>query len=232
MVAEPLLDDELALDEAPIRVVVIDDHALFRKGIRQLLAMFGGLDVVAEAANGRDGIEAILTHQPDVALVDLHMKDLDGVSVVRAVKAAGCTSRLVMLTVSDASLDVMEALNAGAQGYLLKDMEPDELCIKLHQAAAGATVLSANVGGLLARPTPSARENKDSAWSSLTLREQETLELVSRGASNKIIARSLGIAESTVKVHVKHVLQKLNLRNRFEAAVWLRDRRQDNEGRS
>ena len=132
-----------------------------------------------------------------------------------------------MLTVSDSSFDVMEALNAGASGYLLKDMEPDEFCVKLRQVAAGGTVLSAEVGGLLAKPQPPSKESVDQRWTSLTIREQETLELVSKGASNKIVARALGIAESTVKVHVKHVLQKLNLRNRFEAAVWLRELRQE-----
>lgn len=215
----------------PISVVVVDDHALFRKGIQQLLAMHEDIAVVAEAATGNEGIEAVLTHRPDIALVDLHMKGLDGISVVRALKAAGSEARLVMLTVSDASFDVMEALNAGACGYLLKDMEPEEFCVKLRQAVAGKTVLSEAVGGLLAKAQPGVRTVSDDGWSALTAREQETLELVSRGASNKIIARAMGIAESTVKVHVKHVLQKLNLRNRFEAAVWLRERRQENESR-
>jgi len=212
-----------------ISVVVVDDHALFRKGIQQLLTMHDDIQVVAEAASGSEGIEAALTHRPDIVLIDLHMKGLDGISVVRALKTAGCPSKMIMLTVSDSSFDVMEALNAGACGYLLKDMEPDDFCIKLRQAATGKTVLSEAVGGLLARAQPSTKANADNGWSSLTAREQETLELVSRGASNKIIARALGIAESTVKVHVKHVLQKLNLRNRFEAAVWLRELRQDQE---
>jgi two-component system nitrate/nitrite response regulator NarL len=211
----------------PIRLVVVDDHALFRKGVSQLLAMYDDVEVVAEAASGAEGIEAVLTHRPDVALIDLHMKGLDGISVLRALKTAGSTTRLVMLTVSDASFDVMEALNSGASGYLLKDMEPDEFCMKLRQVAAGGTVLSAAVGGVLARPQPPSQHALNELWSSLTAREQETLELVSKGASNKIVARALGIAESTVKVHVKHVLQKLNLRNRFEAAVWLRELRED-----
>ena len=131
----------------PIRLVVVDDHALFRKGIGQLLSMYGDIQVVAEAASGAEGIEAVLTHRPDVALVDLHMKGLDGISVIRALQSAGSTTRLVMLTVSDSSFDVMEALKAGASGYLLKDMEPDEFCLKLRQVAAGGTVLSAEVGG-------------------------------------------------------------------------------------
>jgi len=214
-----------------ISVAIIDDHALFRKGIRQLLTMHDDIQVVAEAASGNEGIEAVLTHRPHIALIDLHMKGLDGISVVRALKAANSETRLVMLTVSDSSFDVMEALNAGACGYLLKDMEPEEFCVKLRQVATGKTVLSEAVGGLLARAQPSPKVSADNGWSSLTAREQETLELVSRGASNKIIARALGIAESTVKVHVKHVLQKLNLRNRFEAAVWLRELRQEQDGR-
>ena len=139
---------------ASIRLVVVDDHALFRRGIGQLLSMYGDIQVVAEAASGAEGIEAVLTHRPDVALVDLHMKGLDGISVIRALQSAGSTTRLVMLTVSDSSFDVMEALKAGASGYLLKDMEPDEFCLKLRQVAAGGTVLSSEVGGLLAKPQP------------------------------------------------------------------------------
>lgn len=146
---------------APIRLVVVDDHALFRKGIGQLLSMYGDIQVVAEAASGAEGIEAVLTHRPDVALVDLHMKGLDGISVIRALQSAGSTTRLVMLTVSDSSFDVMEALKAGASGYLLKDMEPDEFCLKLRQVAAGGTVLSSEVGGLLAKPQPPTRESID-----------------------------------------------------------------------
>jgi two-component system nitrate/nitrite response regulator NarL len=155
------------------------------------------------------------------------MKGLDGISVLRALQTAGSPTRLVMLTVSDSSFDVMEALKAGASGYLLKDMEPDAFYLKLRQVAAGGTVLSDEVGGLLAKPQPAGHDSINAGWASLTAREQETLELVSKGASNKIVARSLGIAESTVKVHVKHVLQKLNLRNRFEAAVWLRELREE-----
>lgn len=214
-------------NNTPVRLVVVDDHALFRKGVSQLLAMYDDIKVVAEAATGTEGIEAVLTHRPDVALIDLHMKGLDGISVLRALKTAGSATRLVMLTVSDSSFDVMEALNAGASGYLLKDMEPGEFYMKLRQVAAGGTVLSAAVGGVLARPQPPSKQTLNEHWASLTVREQETLELVSKGASNKIVARALGIAESTVKVHVKHVLQKLNLRNRFEAAAWLRELRED-----
>lgn len=214
-------------NNTPVRLVVVDDHALFRKGVSQLLAMYDDIEVVAEAATGTEGIEAVLTHRPDVALIDLHMKGLDGISILRALKTAGSATRLVMLTVSDSSFDVMEALNAGASGYLLKDMEPGEFYMKLRQVAAGGTVLSAAVGGVLARPQPPSKQTLNEHWASLTVREQETLELVSKGASNKIVARALGIAESTVKVHVKHVLQKLNLRNRFEAAAWLRELRED-----
>ena len=211
----------------PIRIVVVDDHALFRRGVGQLLSMYPDIRVVADAPSGAEGSEASLTHRPDVALIHRHMKGLDGISVIRALQSAGSPTRLVMLTVSDSSFDVMEALKASAAGYLLKDMEPDEFCRKLRQVAAGGTVLSPEVGGVLAKPQAANRESIDAGWASLTVREQETLELVSKGASNKIIARSLGIAESTVKVHVKHVLQKLNLRNRFEAAVWLRELREE-----
>lgn len=206
-----------------ISVVIIDDHALFRKGIQQLVSAYSDINVVAEVSNGSDGIEAVLKHQPDIALIDLHMKGVDGISVVRALKAAGSPSRLVMLTVSDSELDVMEALNAGASGYLLKDMEPEELCSMLRQVSAGDMVLSEGAERLMPRLSVPDADLADAAGTPLTAREQEILELLSRGASNKLVARTLGIAESTVKVHVKHVLQKLNLRSRFEAAVWVRN---------
>jgi len=155
------------------------------------------------------------------------MRGMGGIETLRALREADLAARILILTVSDAADDLVAAIRAGADGYLLKDMEPDEFCLKLRQVAAGGTVLSAEVGGILAKPQPPSRESIDAGWASLTAREQETLELVSKGASNKIVARSLGIAESTVKVHVKHVLQKLNLRNRFEAAVWLRELREE-----
>jgi two-component system nitrate/nitrite response regulator NarL len=187
--------------------------------------MYGDIQVVAEAASGAEGIEAVLTHRPDVALVDLHMKGLDGISVVRALQTAGSATRLVMLTVSDSSFDVMEALKAGASGYLLKDMEPDEFCLKLRQVAAGARCCRPRWAASRQAPAPS-RESIDAGWASSPCGSRRPWSWCRRGFQQDR-GPLLGIAESTVKVHVKHVLQKLNLRNRFEAAVWLRELREE-----
>lgn len=210
---------------APVRLVIVDDHALFRRGLRQLISADLELDVVAEASCGHEGIEAVLKHMPDVALIDLHMKDIDGATLVRAARSAGCTARFVMLTVSDNKADLDRAFDAGARGYLLKDMEPEELCARVKEAARGVDVVSDRVLAFPVGLSPAEGRARHALWEDLTERERETLELVAQGASNKIVARALGIAESTVKVHVKHVLRKLSLKNRFEAALWLRDQR-------
>ena len=218
------------MSDAPQTLLVIDDHPLLRKGVSQLVAMEPEMRLVGEAADGSEGLKLARQLEPDLILLDLQMKGMNGLETLKAIKALDTDSRVIMFTVSDSEDDILAALQAGADGYLLKDMEPDEFCRKLRQVAAGSTVLSPEVGGVLAKPQAASRESIDAGWASLTVREQETLELVSKGASNKIIARSLGIAEGTVKVHVKHVLQKLNLRNRFEAAVWLRELREEERG--
>ena len=219
-------------DTPPIRLVVVDDHALFRKGIGQLLSMYGDLHVVAEAACGADGIEAVLTHRPDVALVDLHMKGLDGISVVRALKTAGSATRLVMLTVSDSSFDVMEALKAGASGYLLKDMEPEELLERIVEAQRGRIVISESLNGLLARSLRDEAQATERSLAPLTDRERDILGCLANGLSNKLIARDLNIAEGTVKVHIKNLLKKLRFRSRLEAAVWAIEQQNQRAGRN
>lgn len=212
------------LSQPIISLVIVDDHPMFRRGIEQLVAQDGGFAVLAQAGSGQDGVDAVLLHRPDLAIIDLHMKGMDGIAVTRALQAAGCRSRLIMLTVSDSQLDIVEALNAGASGYLLKDMEPEHFCAELRKAAGGQTVLAPEARQVLDTADADAPTLGGACWDSLTAREQETLELLARGASNKLIARALDIAVSTVKVHVKHVLQKLELRNRFEAAVWMQQR--------
>lgn len=204
----------------PQTVLVIDDHPLLRKGVIQLIAMDKGLAVVGEAAGGREGLALAKSLQPDLILLDLNMRDMSGLDTLKAIKAADLDSRVIMLTVSDHEDDVVEALRAGADGYLLKDMEPEDLLASLQAAARGRLVLSDRLTELLARalrqevaPPPGPRLD-------LTDREREILELIAQGKSNKLIARDLDITEGTVKVHVKHLLKKLNLHSRVEAAVW------------
>jgi two-component system, NarL family, nitrate/nitrite response regulator NarL len=209
-----------------ISVVIVDDHALFRRGVRQLLKSDPGVTVLAEASCGRDGIDLVMRTTPDVALVDLHMRDIDGVTLIRAARSAGSQTRFIMLTVSDSRHDLDAALEAGAAGYLLKDMEPEDLC-KMVRAAAGGhrPVAEPLLNGRGRGPGEFWSAEAGVLWETLTDREREILKLVGQGASNKMIANLLGIAESTVKVHVKHLLSKLKVRSRVEAAIWLQELR-------
>lgn len=205
-------------------LIIVDDHPLFRKGVRYLVNMIPSFTLVGEASCGQEGIALAQQLQPDMILLDLNMKDMNGIEVLKAIKASGSDSRVVMLTVSDQAEDLIAALRAGADGYLLKEMEPEALIEKLTEAAAGRITLSERLINLLAHNMRyEASHPKTSSEAGLTEQEQRILELIAAGKSNKLIARDLGIAEGTVKVHVKHVLRKLNLRSRVEAAVWFVD---------
>jgi two-component system, NarL family, nitrate/nitrite response regulator NarL len=202
------------------RVIIIDDHPLFRKGLIQLLRAVPGFELVAEAADGKEGIARILHHRPDLLLLDLNMKDMSGLEVLRFVKQADLDTRVIMVTVSDAAEDLVAALRAGADGYLLKDMEPEEMIESLRSAAAGRIVVSDALTHLMANALRHEKRPASASAAGLTDQEQRILERIAGGLSNKQIARELDIAEGTVKVHVKHVLRKLNFRSRVEAAVW------------
>ncbi len=204
----------------PTRILLIDDHALFRKGVAQLVGMDPELEIVGEAGSGREGLALAQTLHPDVILIDLNMKEMDGVETVRAMKAASIEARFIMLTVSDSEDDVVAALRAGAHGYLLKDMEPEDLCATIKKAARGGMVLGANLADNLARALVDDKPQAGVTPSGLTKREQEILNHLCAGMSNKAIARELNISDSTVKVHIKHLLRKFNLKSRLEIAVW------------
>nr|WP_255482094.1 two-component system response regulator NarL [Cellvibrio sp. KY-GH-1] len=201
--------------------MLVDDHPLLRKGLRQLLTLSGEMEVVAEASNGKDAIKLASELDPDLILLDLNMQGMDGLETLRHLRDEGVTSRIVMLTVSDADEDVLSAISAGADGYLLKDMEPEDMLVQIERALSGKMVLSEAVTQVLAtairNPTTKAAVGSDS----LTQRELEILKLIAKGMSNKVIARELAISDGTVKVHVKHLLKKLHLRSRVEAAVWM-----------
>lgn len=211
----------------PQTILIVDDHPLFRKGVIQLIQAAPEFRFVGEAASGREGIQLAHSLQPDMILLDLNMQDMNGVEVLKAIKDAELDARVIMLTMSDHADDLMAALQAGADGYLLKDMEPEDLMQQLGEAARGKITISERLTQLL---ISSLREkNRPTSLSEAGLTEQENriLEHLIAGKSNKLIARDMGIAEGTVKVHVKHLLKKLNLRSRVEAAVWAdRSRRQ------
>ena len=209
-------------------LLIVDDHPLFRKGVKQLLSDAGGFELVGEASSGEEGIDLAYRYQPELILLDLNMKDMQGLDVLKVLKAADIDSRIIMLTVSDQQEDLVAALRAGADGYLLKDMEPEDLVAKLFEAASGQLVLSPALAGLLIHAMRQEAKPKNMDEAGLTEQERKIIERISAGKSNKLIARDLNIAEGTVKVHVKHLLKKLGLKSRVEAAVWAVERQRKN----
>jgi two-component system, NarL family, nitrate/nitrite response regulator NarL len=206
---------------APYRVLAIDDHPLFRKGVADLIDMDSQLNLVGEATNGQEGLSLAKTLDPDLILLDINMKGMSGLETLKAIKQQEQDALILMLTVSDNEEDVLSALRLGADGYLLKDMEPEDILKSIHKALRGTLVISERLTQLLAnalRDEDKLQENSEPP--SLTAREQEILEQIANGMSNKRIAQALDISEGTVKVHVKHLLKKLNLHSRTEAAVW------------
>ncbi len=204
---------------APIRIVVIDDHTLFRRGIIALLSQERGFAVVGEAADGFDGIRTVLAQKPDVVLLDLNMPGISGLEALRAILKEAPDTRVVMLTVSEDADDLVGALRHGALGYLLKNIDSEFLVASIRRAAEGESVVSPEMTGKLVRQVRGASGDAPRA-ESLSPREREILQHVARGASNKEIARALDLAESTVKIHVQHILRKLELTSRVQAAVW------------
>ncbi|MGA7179368.1 MAG: two-component system response regulator NarL [Thiobacillaceae bacterium] len=201
-------------------ILIVDDHPLFRKGVIQLIQAEPEFSFVGEAASGEEGIRLAHSLKPDMILLDLNMKDMNGVKVLKAVKDAGLDSRVIMLTVSDQAEDLVAALQAGADGYLLKDMEPEDLIAHLTEAARGKIAITDRLTQLLAFSMREMARPRNPTEAGLTEQESRILEHIAEGKSNKLIARELNIAEGTVKVHVKHLLKKLNVRSRVEAAVW------------
>ena len=211
--------------DLPQTLLVIDDHPLFRKAVLQLVRMAGDFEVVGEASSGEEGLELAQALQPDMILLDLNMKEMSGIEVLKVIKSWDLDARVVMLTVSDEPSDLVAALRAGADGYLLKEMEPEDLLAKLKEAASGQVTLTERLTRLLAHSLREDALPKPPDEAGLTEQESRILDLIAQGKSNKLIARELGIADGTVKVHVKHLLRKLNLRSRVEAAVWVVEKR-------
>ncbi|MEN8179714.1 MAG: two-component system response regulator NarL [Pseudomonadota bacterium] len=204
------------------RVVVIDDHPLIRKGLQQLADLSPHIDIIGEADSGEEGLNMVRALKPDLVLLDLNMPGMNGIETLAAIKHMEQDLRVVMLTVSNAEEDVVSALRNGADGYLLKDMDPADLLIKFREVAEGRIVMSPSITQCLARALQAEgqRGQQQGVVAELTDREREILLHLRNGESNKVIARQLKIAEATVKVHVKHLLKKLDLKTRVEAAVW------------
>lgn len=208
------------MTQARQTVAIVDDHPLFRRGLIQLLRTLPEFELVGEASSGAEGIAKAKALRPDLLLLDLNMKDMSGLDVLRRIKPALPDTRVVMVTVSDQIEDLVAALRAGADGYLLKDMEPEEMLDCLKAAAAGRLTVSGSLAQVLAAALREQARPVSPQEAGLTEQEWRILDRIADGMSNKLIARELDIAEGTVKVHVKHLLRKLNLRSRVEAAVW------------
>jgi two-component system nitrate/nitrite response regulator NarL len=207
-----------AAGAAPVRIVVIDDHTLFRRGLIALLQREPGFAVVAEAADGFEGIRAVGEHRPDVVLLDLHMPGISGLDAIDAIRKDSPGSKVVMLTVSEDAADLLAALRNGASGYLLKNIDGEFLVDAIRRAADGDAVISPEMTQTLVQEVRTRAEPAPDAV--LSPREREIVLHIARGASNKEIARALDVAESTVKIHVQHILRKLNLTSRVQAAIW------------
>lgn len=203
-----------------MRVLLIDDHALFRIGLSELLER-RGIGVIAALGDCAAGIEQVIRTRPDVVLLDMRMPDLSGLEVLKRLRAAGQGMPVVILTTSREEKDLIASLQHGAQGYLLKDMEPDDLITALNEIVRGETVVAKELTGALARAVQGGAEPapEQGDFAELTPREREILCLLAEGQSNKVIARNLGISDGTVKLHVKAILRKLSVHSRVEAAV-------------
>lgn len=198
----------------PVRLVVVDDHALFRAGLVNLISEFPELQVVGEAGNGRDAVEIVIQEKPDLVLLDVNMPIMDGVETVRELKKT-TDVRILMLTISKFEEDLFGAISAGADGYLLKNVEPDELRKSIHAVHEGMAVLSPDVTAQVLKVVVSKDGYVPDAG--LSKREIEVLECLSIGMTTSQIADELFISENTVKTHVRRILEKLEAGNRTEA---------------
>ena len=206
---------------APIRVIVVDDHPLFRAGVTQSLALDPAITVVAEGSSGSQALELVERHEPDIILLDISMPG-NGIDAAAAIAATERPPRILMLTGSDDGPDVMRAIEAGAAGYILKGIGANDLIAVVKSVAGGDTFVSPSLSlGLLTRLSGKAEA---APLARLTVRELRVLELLAQGLSNRGIGGNLGVHEKTVKFHVTNILRKLKVRNRVEAALALKER--------
>jgi two-component system nitrate/nitrite response regulator NarL len=210
------------MSDKKIRVLLIDDHTLFRKGLAELLEQRGEITVSGVTGNPEEAIRLLSETQPDVVITDLNMLPVGGLALLRRIRAENWRGPVLVLTVSDAEEDLANAMRAGAQGYLLKDMEPDDVVDAVQRAVRGETVVAPTMTMKLVRLLQGGApaSEKADAFKQLTAREKEILDYLAQGLSNKAIARTLDISHDTVKLHVRHILAKLNLTSRVEAAVF------------
>lgn len=203
---------------SPAKLLLVDDHPMLRRGIAELLGLENDVKVVGEANNGMEALEFLENNDVDLVILDHKMPILTGLETLREIKARGIDVKTLLFTVSDSGEDVQEALKLGVDGYLLKDMEPELIIVDIRKVLRGELVISPNLASILAQTM--RKPSIDDIAGNLTARELQVIQMIAEGLSNKMIANKLDIAESTVKVHVKHILNKTGLRTRVEAAVW------------
>jgi two-component system nitrate/nitrite response regulator NarL len=204
------------------RIVLVDDHALCRTGLSDLLRIRGGMDVLAALSDPEELIVLLRDKKPDLVVLDLRMPATDGLSLLRRLRAEGIDTPALILTMSDSETDLSAALRAGVRGYLLKDMEPEDVIAAIAAASRGELTVAPAMTLKLAQLLQGGAGGNDrrGMLAALTEREKQILEHLARGESNKTIARALAISHDTVKLHVRHILSKLNLTSRVEAAVF------------
>ncbi len=205
-----------------MKIYIIDDHALFRNG---LIALLESKSIAASAASSPEqGLEEIESIAVDIILLDLRMPQMSGIEVLKIIKQRKITTPVVMLTTSTEEADLRDCLKYGAQGYLLKDMDPDELVDALNETVKGTIVVAQDMTHILAKALRNELTDGEPSFELLTNREKEVACQISGGHSNKIIARKLGISDGTVKLHVKSILKKLSLSSRVEVAVMVTEK--------
>jgi DNA-binding NarL/FixJ family response regulator len=219
-----MADERARGDNEPIRVLIADDHALFRRGLNMVLESEDGIDVVAEAEDGQDAIAKAEEFAPDVVLMDVRMPRVSGIEATRTIRDVIPTAKILMLTVSDEEEDLYEAIKAGANGYLLKEISVEEVAEAIRAVVQGQSLISPSMASkLLSEFNALARkaaERQQFPTPVLTGRELEVLKLVARGMSNREVADELYISENTVKNHVRNILEKLHLHSRMEAVMY------------
>ena len=205
-----------------IKIALVDDHNLFRIGLAQILSGVDDFEIVFQATNGLEFIDKYIKNPIDVVLLDINMPELSGVEVTEMVRKQGNEKlKIIILSMHEEEKYIFHLMELGANGYLLKDMDPEKILEKLKEAALGKMVISEKLTHVLAGAIRGGSDKKSNVLAKLTSREHEILKLIAKGMSNKLIARELDISDGTVKVHVKHVLKKLELNSRVEAAVWM-----------
>ncbi len=202
----------------PARLLLVDDHPMLRRGLVDLLSLEKDVTVVAQANHGQEALDYLANHAVDLIILDHNMPVLNGIETLKKIRELNITGKVLLFTVSDNSKDVQDALYLGVDGYLLKDMEPEEIIGDVRKILHGELVISPSLAPILAQAMRKPAQTESSY--ELTEREIQVAQMIAQGMSNKMIGNKLGIAESTVKVHVKHILGKIGLRTRVEVAVW------------